>query len=70
MMKKKVKRLWLSKETVKNLDLRHATGAAGTDRCEETERSICLTICPSCGETNYPNCYSYATDCYTCFTKP
>jgi hypothetical protein len=72
-MKKKMKKLRLSKETLRGLDLRHATGAAPTARCQNptdlcqyTDMSICLTVCPTCGDTNYETCISNATNCTLC----
>lgn len=65
-MKKKVKKLRLSKETIYGLDLRQAMGAAGTARCQYTNMSICLTNCPTCGDTNYETCFSNATNCFLC----
>lgn len=60
-MKKRMKRLRLAKETVCDLDLRHANGAVPT-----IDRTICVTNCPTCGDTNYQTCLSNATDCYLC----
>lgn len=60
-MKKRMKKLRLSKETVHGPDLRHASGAAIT-----VDRTICVTNCPTCGDTHYQTCLSNATDCYLC----
>jgi len=66
-MKKKAKKLRLSKETVYELDLRYAAGGASFT-CPETEFSACLTDCRTCGNTNYISCISCDTQCASCYT--
>ncbi|HEV7671611.1 MAG TPA: hypothetical protein VGS22_24080 [Thermoanaerobaculia bacterium] len=63
-MKKRVKKLHLSKESVSRLDLGPVVGGitlAQTDclACHNTiDRTACITNCPTCGNTNYETCFS------------
>lgn len=59
-MKKKSRKLQLSKETLHGLELQQAVGAATQFACET--RSQCVTNCPGCGQTNYITCLTCA-DC-------
>jgi hypothetical protein len=53
-MKRKVKRLDLSRETVRTLGLQMASGGAFTTNTDL--RTACVTNCPQCGNTNYITC--------------
>lgn len=61
-MKKRVKKLQLSKESVTRLDLgRAVVGAATADQtncvaCNTIDRTACITNCRLCGNTNFISC--------------
>ncbi len=63
-MKKRVKKLQLSKESVTRLDLRRAVVGANTAEetncfaCNTIDRTACITNCATCGNTNYITCFS------------
>jgi hypothetical protein len=63
-MKRKLKKLTLSKETVRTLDLRQVVGGETMLHCVDTEGSRCATDCATCGATNYNTCYSCDTLCF------
>ncbi len=64
-MKKRVKKLQLSKESVTRLDRGHTVAGGLTlaetncIACHNTiDRTACITNCPTCGNTNYETCFS------------
>lgn len=63
-MKKRVKKLRLSRESVSRLD--HGQAVFGGRTADETnciacntiDRTACITNCGTCGNTNYETCFS------------
>ncbi|HXU32796.1 MAG TPA: hypothetical protein VN851_19675 [Thermoanaerobaculia bacterium] len=60
-MKKRVKKLQLSKESVSRLDYGAVVGGRTADEtnciaCNTIDRTACITNCATCGNTNYITC--------------